>query len=110
MIIDFYKNEDVEIYYPNIDRKYNAISMSLDGYFLNQMRFHYYLCKDSTCQIKKRFDGFQILNINYMKILITDPFLEGNLVVQELRYYLNSENYRIERMIIPTSQHFHNYK
>ncbi len=35
MFIDFYKNDDIEIYYPNIDLNYNAIPSSLDGYFLN---------------------------------------------------------------------------
>ncbi len=33
--------------------------------------------------------------MNYMKILITDPTLEGSIYVDELTYLLNSENYQI---------------
>jgi hypothetical protein len=30
-----------------------------------------------------------------MKIILTDPGLEGNILIDELSYWLNSENYSI---------------
>ena len=44
----------------------DMISMNLEGYFLQELRLNFYLCKDSTCQKKKEFAGFEILSLNYM--------------------------------------------
>jgi hypothetical protein len=54
--------------------------------------------------------GFEIGNLNYMKILLTDPFLEGNILIDEISYWLNSENYSIERPLVPRRQYTHHYK
>jgi hypothetical protein len=55
------------------------------------------------------FTGFQIGNLNYIKILITDPNLEGHILVEEMSYSLNSENYFYVRPIVPRKMFNHHY-
>ena len=38
------------MYYPNLDDVFESISMNIDGYFDNNIKVQYYLCKDYTCQ------------------------------------------------------------
>jgi hypothetical protein len=64
--------------------------LNLEGYFESELKMNYYLCTDSTCQFKSEFRGFDILNMNYMKILLTNPDLEGNIIIDEMVYMLNS--------------------
>jgi hypothetical protein len=45
-----------------------------------------------------------------MKILLTDPFLDGQILIDEISYWLNSENYSIERPMVPRRQYSHHYK
>ncbi len=52
-----------------------SVVTSLDGFYTNEIKLKYVLCKDSTCQEKISFMGFDILNMNYMKIYLTNPLL-----------------------------------
>jgi hypothetical protein len=45
-----------------------------------------------------------------MKIFITNPDLEGRIYVDEITYTLSSENYSVERFVIPQIQRFHPFK
>jgi hypothetical protein len=44
------------------------------------------MCSDSTCQDINDNNNIDILNINHMKILLTNSSLEGNIVVEEINY------------------------
>jgi hypothetical protein len=81
----------------------------MDGYPENILRLYYFLCEDSSCQKHKMFSGFQIGNLNYIKILITDPNLEGRILVDEMSYSLNSENHFFIRPIVPKKMFNHHY-
>jgi hypothetical protein len=45
-----------------------------------------------------------------MKILITNPDLQGNIYIDEMTYTYDSENNSIERFLIPQIQKFHPYR
>jgi hypothetical protein len=45
-----------------------------------------------------------------MKILITNPDLEGRIYIDEMTYTLSSESDKIERFVIPQIQKFHPFK
>ena len=81
--------------------------MAIEGYQIDEIRTVFYFCQDYTCQYKKEFEGFEIGELNYMKIILTNPELEGNILIDEMSYWLNSENYSIERPLIPHKQYFH---
>ena len=40
-------------------------------------------------------------NLNYIKIIVTDPTLEGSILVDEITYSLNSENYSYVKPLVP---------
>jgi hypothetical protein len=48
--------------------------------------------------------------MNYMKIFITNPDLEGRIYVDEMTYTLSSENHSTERFEIPQIQRFHPFR
>ncbi len=48
--------------------------------------------------------------MNYMKILITNPDLQGNIYIDEMTYTYDSENNLIKRFLIPQIQKFHPYR
>jgi hypothetical protein len=45
-----------------------------------------------------------------MKLFITNPDLEGRIFVDEMTYTLFSENYSIDRFVIPQIQRFHPFR
>jgi hypothetical protein len=65
---------------------------------------------DSNCQKRKKTSNIEILSMNYMKILITNPDLQGNIYIDEMTYTYDSENNSIERFLIPQIQKFHPYR
>ncbi len=48
-------------------------------------------------------------NLNYIKIIVTDPTLEGSILVDEITYSLNSENYSYVKPLVPRKVLTHHY-
>jgi hypothetical protein len=45
-----------------------------------------------------------------MKLLLTNPAMEGNLIIEEITYTRQDENHEFERFIVIVSQQYHAYK
>ncbi len=82
----------------------SLLSVSLEGYDENTIFLNYYLCKDSTCQDKKTSSNIEILSTNYLKIFLTNPFIDGKFTIDEITYSLESEQHYYERFMVPMFQ------
>ncbi len=53
------------------------ISNNVDRYFTDSSSFllNFFACKDYTCSMKKELDTLNSVEINYLKIFATNPFL-----------------------------------